>query len=80
MSDPDLELKFKNDIPSPTDTVNNNIPHQSDNSEKDETSSEVSVASSKSTKLSGIRPPSRIGRPCGGIHKPAIPTTPTRSE
>lgn len=77
MSDSNLELTFKNDMPSPTDTTINN---QSDSSEKDETSSEVSIASSKSTKLSGIRPPSRIGRPCGGIHKPAIPQTPTRSE
>ncbi|XP_076266229.1 cytoplasmic linker protein 190 isoform X7 [Rhynchophorus ferrugineus] len=41
-----------------------------------------SVASSKasvSTTKSGIRPPSRIGRPCGDRHKPPVPQSPPKS-
>ncbi|CAH1285689.1 unnamed protein product [Diabrotica balteata] len=39
----------------------------------------VSVASSKLSKASGIRPPSKIGRLCGNQHKPSLPTTPTKN-
>lgn len=37
----------------------------------------------QTSKPSGIKPPappSRIGRPCGGVQKPAVPSTPTKSE
>lgn len=41
----------------------------------------VGTTSSVKSFKSGIRPPSsRIGRLCGGTHKPAVPTTPTKSE
>lgn len=45
-------------------------------------SSLASVASSTAsaaTTKSGIRPPSKIGRPCGDRHKPPVPPSPPRS-
>jgi hypothetical protein len=88
MSESTLTEKIDNNNGTPSDNSNNNVEcSKSANVPKDETpdvspSSGVSSASSKSavSKQSGIRPPSRIGRPCGGIQKPAIPTTPTKSE
>ncbi|XP_063931226.1 restin homolog isoform X2 [Zophobas morio] len=76
-----------NNNATPSDNPNNNVEvNQNTNVPKDETSdispsSGVSSASSKSvaSRQSGIRPPSRIGRPCGGIQKPAIPPTPTKN-
>lgn len=48
----------------------------------------VSVKSDTSTtserkvgaKPSGIKPPSKISRPCAGAHKPALPVSPPKSE
>jgi hypothetical protein len=87
MSESTLTEKIDNNNGTPSDNSNNNVESsKSANVPKDETpdvspSSGVSSASSKSavSKQSGIRPPSRIGRPCGGIQKPAIPTTPTKN-
>ncbi|XP_057665095.1 restin homolog isoform X5 [Diorhabda carinulata] len=39
----------------------------------------ISVASSKISKPSGIKPPSKIGRLCGNQHKPSLPPTPTKN-
>lgn len=46
-------------------------------------SSLASVASSTAsvaTTKSGIRPPSKIGRPCGDRHKPPVPPSPPSSK
>ncbi|XP_064210953.1 CAP-Gly domain-containing linker protein 1 isoform X9 [Tribolium castaneum] len=86
MSEANLTEKIDNNNVTPSDSSNNNVENKSADVPKDDMSdvspsSGVSSASSKSTvsKQSGIRPPSRIGRPCGGIQKPAVPSTPTKN-
>ncbi|XP_044271292.1 CAP-Gly domain-containing linker protein 2 isoform X3 [Tribolium madens] len=87
MSGTNLTEKVNNNNFTPSDNSNNNVENKSADVPKEEisdvspSSGVSSASSSKSTvsKQSGIRPPSRIGRPCGGIQKPAVPSTPTKN-
>lgn len=77
--------KTLEEVPSSDKTASEkSVPVSDDSASNASDGSKKQSASGKpAPKPSGIRPPappSRIGRPCGGAHKPALPSTPTKSE